>query len=160
MGFPSKELLNYGVAVFVLVPILGFFLWAGRAVVRSLLAHAETVFDSMGKQQSEFGNYMKELTHTLAGIREAVLAGRQDALASVREVGDRIEHVTWAAHDKMVSVFRESLTGTAQSIRKDQADLVAGIERARLEQEAARLRAENEELSRPHNVGGDGRVQR
>jgi len=159
MGFPSKELLNYGVAVFVLVPILGFFLWAGRAVVRSLLAHAESVFDSMGKQQSEFGNYMKELTHTLSGIREAVQAGRQDALASVRDVGDRLEHVVWASHDKMLSEFRAELTGTAQSIRKDQAGLVAEMERKRLEQEAARLRAENEELSRPHNAG-DGVVRR
>jgi hypothetical protein len=152
MEFPHKELLNYGVAVFVLVPILGFFLWAGRAVVRSLLAHAETVFDSMGKQQLEFGAYMKELTHTLAGIREAVQAGRQDALASVRDMGDRIEHVTWAAHDKMVSVFRESLTGAATSIRTSNDALVREVRTQMLEERV-------EELSRPHDVG-DGMVRR
>lgn len=147
MEFPSKELLNYGVAVFILVPVLGFFLWAGRAIVRSLLEHAKIVFEGLTKQQTEFSEYMRELTHTLAGIRENCQACRADAVSSARDSGDRLERVTWAAYNQMVTKFGESLTGAAQSIRESNARLVQDIE-------TRRLLRENAELSRDHDVGG------
>ena len=144
MDFPSKELLNYGVAMAVLVPVLGFFLWAGRAIVVSLIEQAKLFIAGLVEQQKAFSLHMKELTATLVGIRENCQACRADAVASARDSGDRLERVTWAVHDKMVLSFRESLTGAAQSIRESNANLVKELE-------VSILQRENNELSRPHD---------
>jgi hypothetical protein len=149
--FPSKELLNYGVAVVVLVPFLTFFLWAGRMIVRSLLKHVADLFAVMNAQQTVVGDYIKEQTAVMAALREAVAHSRSDAVSAVRDVGVQLERVTWQAHEKMVTVFRDSLTGAAQSIRTSN-------ERMAEDFENRRLREKVEELSRPHDVG-DGRVR-
>ena len=174
MEFPSKELLNYGVAGIVLVPVMGFILWAGRAVVRSLLVHIDEFFRGVLEQQKESSGAMKELARAFADISARCLACRVDSVSTVRDLESSLTkkfvEVSSAAHDrtfaevqaglaKIGSQFETALTQTAQSIRRDQATLVAEMERKHLEEEASRLREENAELSRPHDVG-DGAVRR
>ena len=171
MDLSTKELLHNGIAVAILIPIMGFVLWAGRAVVRSLLAHIDEFFKGVLEQQKESSGAMKELAKAFSGISERCLACRSDSVATVRDLESSLTkkfvEVSWAVHDKtfaemasMASRFESSLTSTAQSIRKDQESLVDKVERKRLEkercdleEEAQRLRDENAELSRPHDIG-------
>jgi len=158
----SKELLNYGVAVAILVPLMGFLLWAGRAVVRSLLVHIDEFFKGVLEQQQESAGAMKELARAFTGIRENCLACRVDAVASLRDAEERITkkfvEVTWAVHDKTFSEvekgfaslggkFESGLTNAANSIRASNDQLVQNVERVH-------LREQVDELSRPHNVDG------
>jgi hypothetical protein len=112
---------------------------------------------------------MKELARAFASISERCLACRTDSVSSVRDLEANLTkkfvEVSAAVHDRtflelsaLGTRFETSLTTTAQSIRKDQAAMLAEVERKRLEAEAQRLRDENAELSRPHDVG-DGRVR-
>jgi hypothetical protein len=151
------------------VPILGFVLWAGRAIVKSLLVHIDDFFRGVLEQQKESSGAMKELAKAFASISERCLACRTDSVSSVRDLEANLTkkfvEVSWAVHDKtfaemgaMGTRFDASLTATAQSIRKDQVAMLAEVDRKRLEVEAQRLREENAELSRPHDVG-DGRVR-
>ena len=165
----TKELLHNGIAVAILIPVMGFFLWAGRIVVRSLLAHIDEFFKGVLAQQKESAEAMKELSRAFSGISERCLACINGNVAAVRDsegrLTDKFVGVSAAARDKtfqdiqsMAGRFEAALTATAQSIRKDQAALVAEVERKRLEEEAQRLREENKELSQAHDVG-DGRVR-
>lgn len=145
MEFPSKELLNYGVAVAILVPVLGFFLWAGRAIVRSLLHQAEIFIAGLVKEQEAFATALKEITAHLVGIRENCQACRSDSMARLHEAGEAIGNSVGLALANQAARFETALTSAAQSIR-------ASNERLVQEAENRRLRHENEELSRPHDI--------
>jgi hypothetical protein len=164
----TKELLHNGIAAAILVPLMGFLLWAGRAVVRSLLAHIDEFFKGVLEQQKESAGAMKELAKAFSGISERCLACINGNVAAVRDSEGRLTEkfvaVSAAARDKtfadiqaLTGRFEAALTATAQSIRHDQEALLAEAERKRLEAEAQRLRVENEELSRPHDFK-NGRV--
>ena len=155
MDIALKELASSGTLGAILASVFALL----AIVIGVLVWMLKRYVDSSMDEKKDFSAFMTSLTTALNGLGLNFQATRTDTLSVVRDLGDRIEHVTWAAHDKMVLVFRDSLTGTANSIRKDQADLVAEMERKMLEKEAQRLREENAELSRPHDVG-DGRVQR
>jgi cell shape-determining protein MreC len=172
---PSKELLNYGVAVAILFPLIGFLLWAGRSIVKSLLTHIDEFFKGVLEQQKEstvqqkeITVAMKELSRAFAGISERCLACRVDSVSTLRDaekrIVDKFTEITSSVHDRtfleiekgfgaLGAGFDKALTGTAESIRKGQAALIAEIERKRLEEEAQRLREENAELSRDHDIG-------
>ena len=147
MDFPSKELLNYGVAVAILVPVLGFFLWAGRAIVRSLLKHAEVFVAGLVKEQDAFATALKEITQHLVSIRENCQACRTDSMGRLHEAGEAIGNAVALAIANQAARFESALTAAAQSIR-------ASNERLVQEAENRRLREENEELSRPHDITG------
>jgi hypothetical protein len=160
---PYKELLNYGIAVAILVPVMAFVLWAGRAVVRSLLVHIDEFFKGVLEQQKESSTAMKELAKAFSSISERCLSCISGSVAAVRDSESRVTQkfveVSAAVHDRtflelaaLGTRFDASLTATAQSIRKDQAAMLAEVERKRLEAEAQRLREENAELSRAHDV--------
>jgi hypothetical protein len=160
--FPSKELLNYGVAVAILFPLVWFLIWAGRSIVKSLLKNIDDFFRGVLEQQKEGTAAMKELARAFSGIRENCLACRVDSVSVLRDAEERISQkfveVTWQAHDKTFAEidreftalgtrFESALTNAAQSIR-------ASNERMAQDVETQRLRRENEELSRPHVVAG------
>jgi hypothetical protein len=160
--FPNEKLLNYGVAVAILFPLIGFLLWAGRSIVKSLLVHIDEFFKGVLEQQKEGTAAMKELARAFTGIRENCLACRVDSVSVLRDAEERLNQkfveVTWQAHDKtfadiekgfttLGARFDTALTGAATSIR-------ASNERLVQEAENRRLRDENEELSRPHDVTG------
>ena len=167
MEFPSKELLNYGVAVAILFPLIGFIIWAGRSIVKSLLVHIDEFFKGVLEQQKESAGAMKELARAFTGIRENCLACRVDSVSVLRDAEERLNQkfveVTWQAHDKtfveiekgftaLGSRFDTALTGVATSIRASNEKLVQDVENQRLQDRV-------DELSRPHNVG-DGTVRR
>ena len=181
MDFPSKELLNNGTAIAILLPLVGFLIWAGRAIVKSLLLHIDEFFKGVLEQQKEATSQQKEVTQAMkelakafSGISERCLACRVDSVSTLRDaekqIVDKFTEITAAAHDRtfreieagftsLGTRFESSLTNTAESIRKGQKDLVEAATRQRLEREKAELEEKVEELSRPHNVG-DGVVRR
>ena len=143
-----KELASSGTlgavlaSVFALLAIvIGVLVWALKRFV-----------DSSIDDKKDFSAFMQALTTSLNGLGLNFAATRADTLAEVRDMGDKINNVTWAAHEKMVTVFRDSLTGAANSIREGNNKLVQDLE-------TQRLRDENAVLSRPQNVG-DGTVRR
>jgi hypothetical protein len=157
----SKELLNYGVAVTILIPVLTFFLWAGRTIVVRLIKNMDDFFDGVIEQQKKVTESIRDLAQSFISIRENCLDCRQSNLSALREaevrLTTRLIDVSAAANDKTFGQLKElltdldrnfqsSLTNTANSIR----DLMT---ESALKDEAARLRRENEELSRPHVVG-------
>jgi hypothetical protein len=157
----SKELLNYGVAVTILIPVLTFFLWAGRTIVVRLIKNMDDFFDGVIEQQKKVTESIRDLAQSFISIRENCLDCRQSNLSALREaevrLTTRLIDVSAAANDKTFGQLKElltdldrnfqsSLTNTANSIR----DLMT---ESALKNEAARLRRENEELSRPHVVG-------
>lgn len=157
----SKELLNYGVAVTILIPVLTFFLWAGRTIVVRLIKNMDDFFDGVIEQQKKVTESIRDLAQSFVSIRENCLDCRQSNLSALREaevrLTTRLIDVSAAANDKTFGQLKElltdldrnfqsSLTNTANSIR----DLMT---ESALKNEAARLRRENEELSRPHVVG-------
>ena len=145
MEFPSKELLNYGVALAVLVPVLGFFLWAGRAIVTSLIEQAKLFIAGLVEQQKAFAQHMAELTATLVGIRENCQACRYDSMTRLHEAGEVIGDRVDLAIATQSSRFEAALTATAQSIRASNEKLVQEAENQRLRDEV--------EISRAHNIG-------
>lgn len=157
----SKELLNYGIAVTILIPVLTFFLWAGRTIVVRLIKNMDDFFDGVIEQQKKVTESIRDLAQSFISIRENCLDCRQSNLSALREaevrLTTRLIDVSAAANDKTFGQLKElltdldrnfqsSLTNTANSIR----DLMT---ESALKDEAARLRRENEELSRPHVVG-------
>jgi hypothetical protein len=157
----SKELLNYGVAVTILIPVLTFFLWAGRTIVVRLIKNMDDFFDGVIEQQKKVTESIRDLAQSFISIRENCLDCRQSNLSALREaevrLTTRLIDVSAAANDRTFGQLKElltdldrnfqsSLTNTANSIR----DLMT---ESALKNEAARLRRENEELSRPHVVG-------
>ena len=174
MEFPSKELLNYGVAVAILFPLIGFLIWAGSGRSRSLLVHIDEFFKGVLEQQKESAGAqkesagaMKELARAFTGIRENCLACRVDSVSVLRDAEERLNQkfveVTWQAHDKtfaeidkgftaLGSRFDTALTGAATSIRASNEKLVQDVENQRLQDRV-------DELSRPHVVG-EGTVRR
>lgn len=165
--FPSKELMNYGIAVATLAPVLGFILWAGRAVVVSLLKNIDEFFKSVQEQQKEITGAIKELGKAFTGIQYNCQVCRLDSVGTLRAAEESITRkfvdVTAALHDKtftelearflmLGSKFETALNGAATSIRKGNEDLLLAAENQR-------LRADVAELSRPVNVG-DGTVTR
>jgi HAMP domain-containing protein len=119
------------VAFALLALTIGVLVWALKRYVESSI-----------DEKRDFSEFMRALTASLNGLGLNFQATRTDTLSVVRDLGDRIEHVTWAAHDKMVLVFRESLTGTANSIRSSNEALAKDLENQRM----------RDELSRPHNI--------
>ena len=119
------------VAFALLALTIGVLVWALKRYVESSI-----------DEKRDFSEFMRALTASLNGLGLNFQATRTDTLSVVRDLGDRIEHVTWAAHDKMVLVFRESLTGTANSIRSSNEALAKDLENQRM----------RDELSRPHSI--------
>jgi hypothetical protein len=139
------------VAFALLALTIGVLVWALKKYVQSSVDEKKEFLESSMKEKADFSEFMRALTASLNGLGLNFQATRTDTLSVVRDLGDRIEHVTWAAHDKMVLVFRESLTGTANSIRDSNLKLAQEFEKQRLQEKV-------DQLSRPHDVG-DGRVR-
>ena len=140
------------IAFALLALTIGVLVWALKKYVESSVDEKKEFMESSMKEKSDFSEFMRALTASLNGLGLNFQATRTDTLSVVRDLGDRIEHVTWAAHDKMVLVFRESLTGTANSIRDSNVKLAQEFEKQRLQEKV-------DELSRPHNVA-DGAIPR
>lgn len=166
---PYKELLNYGIAVAILIPVMIFLLWAGRAVVMSMLKNIGDFFKGLLDQQKEMAAALKDLARSFLGIQDNCRACRNDSLTTLRtaevEITRKFVEVTAASHDKLfaamqtgfnelASSFDSSLTGTANSVRKDQEALVKALENKRNEEKIKELERENEELSQAHDVSG------
>ena len=130
------------------------------------MSHKDMISASI-KQQEKFSAFMEKLTEALAAINLNSKTGRTDCLGATRQAENNIslqvEHVAWAVHDKAkleieaalgvaVEKISAEVTGAANSIRAGMRDFVQAVENQR-------LRDENAELSRPHDVG-DGRVLR
>jgi len=135
----------------LLAATIGVLAWALKRLV-----------DAAIKQQDKFSDFMDALTKSLSAIGMNCQACRSDSVATIRdlegELKAEVQHVVWAAHDKAkletaqaidhsVEKLEESITGTANSIRASNKELVQAIENQLLQ-------ARVEELSRPHNVGG------
>jgi hypothetical protein len=165
---PYKELLNYGIAVAILVPLMAFLLWAGRAVVMSLLKNIEAFFDGLREQLKEMAAAMKELSRSSTGMEGNCKACREASLSTMRTAEEGITRkfieVTAASHDKLfasmkdgfselASSFDASLTGAANSIRAGNESTLKQLENLRLQEDNAELKRQNEELSRPTATG-------
>jgi hypothetical protein len=157
----SKDLITNGIAVAILVPVLAFFFWAGRAIVLSLVKHIDDFFHEVLVQQKEVTSAIKDLSRSYSDIRANCLACRMDSIATLKDaeerIGKRATDVAWAVHDKafaemksgfesLEKAFVQALTNAANSIREGNAELVMALENKQ-------LKRENEELSRPYNTG-------
>jgi hypothetical protein len=148
MDTALKELASSGALGAIVAALFGLL-----AIVIGVLVWAlKRYVDTSMLERKDFAEFMKALTSSLNGLGLNFQATRADTLSVVRDLGTQIEHVTWAAHEKMVTVFRESLTGTANSIRESNRDLVRAVETQHLQDRV-------DELSHPHSVG-DGTVRR
>jgi hypothetical protein len=175
--FPSKELLNYGIAV----PLMAFILWAGRAIVLSMLRHIDAFFKGLMEQQKENTLQqkentlaMKEMVKAVTATSERCLACRVDSVSTIRDserrIVEKFTEIAASVHDRTFTeiekgflvlgkTFNDALTGTALSIRKGQDELVMKVENERLQKRERELEKENDELSQSHVVT-DGAVPR
>jgi hypothetical protein len=156
----TKELLHNGIAVAILVPVMSFILWGGTLLLKNLLKNIDEFFKSLLEQQKEVTTALKELARSFTGIQYNCQACRVDSLTSLREaeasLTKKFVEITAAMHDKtfaemykgfneLGAKFEKALTGTAESIRAGNEDLVMKIENQR-------LRDEVDDLSRPHDI--------
>ena len=157
----SKELLNYGVAVTILIPVLTFFLWAGRTIVVRLIKNMDDFFDGVIEQQKKVTESIRDLAQSFISIRENCLDCRQSNLSALREAESRLMsrfiEVSAAANDRTFLQVKSELTGLSQNFASSLTHAADSIRElmteSSLRDEAARLRRENEELSKPHMVG-------
>jgi hypothetical protein len=157
-----KILLNWGIAVAILVPVMSFLLWGGTVLLKNLLKNINKFFDGLLEQLKEVSSSIKELARSFTGIQYNCQACRVDSLTSLREaeasLTKKFVEISAAMHDKTFAEmykgfneigakFEKALTGTAESIRKGNEELVMKVENQR-------LRDEVEDLSRPMNITG------
>ena len=156
-----KQLVSSGAIGAVLAFVLLMLFWIVKVLVTNSTENGKAMVKGVEDMARAMSKGMEELVTQSRVIRDNCLVCRQDSLASLRtaeaNIVATIEHNVAFSHDRtfaeMERLVKEStqaldtaLTRTANSIR-------ATNEETLLKMETERLRQENAELSRPHNVG-------